>query len=75
MGFQVAQQIDHRHIAARSVWAVQRRVLGGGEERVDPRGVILGGNRAVGRKNICTKDFDLRVIALVVLGDSLAEPG
>jgi hypothetical protein len=50
-------------------------MLGGGEECIDARSVILGGNRAVSRKNARTKYFDVRVVALVVLGDGVAEPG
>ena len=75
MRLQVTQQLGHRHIPARGIRTVQRGVPGRGEECRHPRGMLLDGDPGVRRKNAPGKHFQITVIALIVLGDGVAEPG
>ena len=49
-------------------------MLGFGEERVDPVGVLLDGDLVMGREYRSHKRFHVGVVTLVMLGYRIAQP-
>ena len=71
---EVAQQLDHRYVGTGLIRPPKRRMRGLGEERGDPRSVVLDPHRFVKRKRRSRKHLQIGIITLVVLGDRPAEP-
>src|ERR1700682_3672992 len=74
VGLKIAEQLHHRRVAARHRGPAQRRMLGFGEERVDPAGVLLDGDLVMGLEYRSHKRFQVGVVTLVMLGDRIAQP-
>jgi hypothetical protein len=71
---EIPQQLDHRAVPARGVGPLQRRVFGIGEEGFDPAAVFVDSDRFMSGEHCRHQGRDVGVIALIVLGDGIAQP-
>ncbi len=72
---QVAQQLDHRQVAAVTQLAAERRVLRVGEERGRARLILVDRPAAECLQDASHQQLHVAVVAVVVLRDRAAEPG
>ena len=71
---EIAQQLDHRQVAALVERAAERRVLAGPQERVGGARVVLDALAGEGLEHAAHQHTQVGVVAVVVLVDRPAEP-